>query len=85
MTAMYNWKDLPREVVRKGIERSGFRGEDVIVVMNWVAPDITVNPHQHEFEQLAFCIEGTFNYHVGDQVFLMTPGSMLRVPPRTVH
>ncbi|HUU34299.1 MAG TPA: cupin domain-containing protein [Vicinamibacterales bacterium] len=85
MTAMYNWNDLPREVVRKGIERCGFRGEDVTVVMNWIAPDITVNPHQHDFEQLALCIQGTFNYHVGGQVFLMTPGSMLRVPPRTMH
>ncbi|HSW22286.1 MAG TPA: cupin domain-containing protein [Burkholderiaceae bacterium] len=85
MTNMYNWNTLPREIVRKGIERCGFRGEDAIVVMNWVQPDIQVNPHQHEFEQLALCIQGRFNYHVGDQVFLMTPGSMLRVPPRTLH
>ena len=85
MTQMYNWNDLPREVVRKGIERCGFRGEDVVAVMNWVAPSITVNPHRHTFEQLAFCITGRFNYHVGDEVFLMTPGSMLRVPPNTTH
>ena len=52
MTQMYNWNDLPREIVRKGIERCGFRGEEVIVVMNWVAPSITVNPHRHTFEQL---------------------------------
>ena len=85
MTMMYNWNDLPKEIVRKGIERCGFRGEDVVVVMNWVEPDIHVNPHQHAFEQLVLCIQGRFNYHVEDQVFLMTPGSMLRVPPRTVH
>lgn len=85
MTTAYNWNELPREIVRKGIERCGFRGEDVVVVMNWVAPDIAVNPHQHDFEQLAICIQGSFNYHVGDEVFLMTPGSMLRVPPHTMH
>lgn len=85
MTMMYNWNDLPKEVVRKGIERCGFRGNDVVVVMNWVEPDIQVNPHQHTFEQLVLCIHGRFNYHVEDQVYLMTPGSMLRVPPGTLH
>jgi quercetin dioxygenase-like cupin family protein len=82
---MYDWNTLPREFVRKGIERCGFRGEDVVVVMNWVEPNITVNPHKHTFEQLAFCIQGEFNYHVGDEVFHMTPGCMLRVPPGTMH
>ena len=32
MTAMYNWNELPRETVRKGIERAGFRGENVTIV-----------------------------------------------------
>lgn len=85
MTSMYNWNTLPREFVREGIERCGFRGEQVVTVFNWVSPDIKVNPHSHPFEQLAICLQGTFNYHVGGQVFEMTPGSMLRVPPNTVH
>ena len=85
MTTAYNWNDLPREVVRKGIERCGFRGEDDVVVMNWIEPDIQVNPHKHTFEQIVVCIQGRFKYHVGDEIFLMTPGSMLRVPPNTLH
>lgn len=85
ITTMHDWNTLPREVVRKGIERCGFRGEDVVLVMNWVAPDIAVRPHSHTFEQLAICIQGRFNYHVDDQVFAMTPGCMLRVPPNTLH
>ena len=31
------------------------------------------------------CIEGEFDYHVGDEVYHMTPGSMLRVPPGVMH
>ena len=73
---MVNWNTLEREFVRKGIERVGFRGENVIMVMNWVEPNIQVNPHQHDFEQLAICVQGRLNYHVGDEVFEMTPGSM---------
>jgi quercetin dioxygenase-like cupin family protein len=85
MALSYNWNDLPHEVVRKGVERCGFRGENVIAVMNWLEPGIEMNPHQHDFEQLAFCIHGHFNYYVGDEVFEMTPGSMVRVPPHTLH
>jgi len=82
---MQNWNTLPREFVRKGIERCGFRGENVILVMNRIEPNIQVNPHKHTFEQIAICVEGEFDYHVGDEVFHMTPGSMLRVPPNTMH
>jgi quercetin dioxygenase-like cupin family protein len=85
MIKSYNWNDLPREQVRAGIERCGFRGEDVIVVMNWIEPNIAINPHQHKFEQLVLCIQGCFNYHVGNDIVLMTQGSMLRVPPNTIH
>ncbi|ABE36407.1 araC-like ligand binding domain protein [Paraburkholderia xenovorans LB400] len=85
MTMMYDWNRLPREVVRPGVERCGFRGDDSILVMNWISPAIDVRPHQHEFEQLVVCVQGSFNYHVGDRVFHMAPGCMLRVPPRTVH
>ena len=85
MPGMHNWNQLPREFVRKGIERCGFRGENVIMVMNFIEPDIKVNPHKHTFEQLAICIEGEFDYHVGDEVYHMSPGSMLRVPPGVMH
>lgn len=85
MTKSYNWNELPKEFVRKGIERCGFRGDNVIAVMNWIEPNITVNPHMHDFEQLVFCIEGRFNYHVDGEIHLMTPGSMLRVPAHTLH
>ncbi|MDF3883018.1 cupin domain-containing protein [Cupriavidus basilensis] len=84
-TAMYNWNTLPRETVRKGVERVGFRGENVIMVMNWAEPGMEVRPHSHPFEQVAICVQGRMHYHVGDDVFEMTPGSMLRVPPHTLH
>ena len=85
MLKAYNWNDLPKEFVREGITRCGFRGENVVTVMNWIEPNITINPHMHDFEQLVFCLQGQFNYHVGDEVHHMTPGSMLRVPPHRLH
>ena len=70
---MVNWNTLEREFVRKGIERVGFRGENVIMVMNWVEPNIQVNPHQHDFEQLVIRVPPhTIHYAepVGDEVAL---------------
>lgn len=84
-TKMYNWNTLPREVVRKGVERVGYRGDNAMIVMNFATPGMDLRPHQHDFEQIAICITGRMNYHVGDQVFEMVPGSMVRVPPFTTH
>ncbi|KAA0999137.1 cupin domain-containing protein [Paraburkholderia panacisoli] len=85
MSKMYNWNQLPREEVREGVERCGFRGQDAILVMNWISPGMTVRPHSHKFEQIVVCIRGEFAYHVGEETFHMTAGSMLRVPPNTEH
>jgi quercetin dioxygenase-like cupin family protein len=84
-TKMYNWNTLPREVVRKGVERVGFRGENAMVVMNFATPGMDLRPHQHDFEQVAICVQGRMNYYVGDEKFEMVPGSMLRIPPHTMH
>ena len=83
--SMYNWNTLPRDVVAKGGERVGFRGENMMFVMNFISPGLKVPAHTHEVEQIAICVRGRMNYYVGDQVFEMTPGSMVRIPPRTKH
>jgi quercetin dioxygenase-like cupin family protein len=46
----HRWDGLDREVVRRGVERVGFRGENVLLVMNWLDPGMEVNPHSHPFE-----------------------------------
>src|SRR5690554_1105078 len=82
---LYNWNDLPREKVRAGVERCAFRGDNAITVFNWIEPGNEVRPHCHEFEQLVYILQGTADYHVGDEVFACRPGSMLRVPAGQIH
>ena len=84
-TSFRNWNDLPREVVRQGVERCGFRGEDVLLVMNWLKPGMDVNPHSHPFEQVACIVQGRARFHVGDEVFDAGPGSFIRIPPDVMH
>lgn len=84
-TNAYNWNTLPREVLVKGGERVGFRSENLLFVMNFISPGVDVPWHKHDFEQIMICVQGRMNCFVGDQVIEMTPGSMIRVPPRTKH
>jgi len=82
---LYNWDDLPTEVVRKGVSRAGFRGDDVLLVMNRLEPEMDVNPHSHPFEQVVYIVDGTVRFHVGDETFDAGPGSLIRIPPDVPH
>ena len=83
--AVRNWNLLDREMVRTGVERVGFRGDDVMCIMNWLSPGMKTNPHKHDFEQVALIVEGTADYHVGDEVVHATPGTMIRIPAGVLH
>ncbi len=82
---LHNWNDLDREIVRKGVERVGFRGNDSLCVMNWLSPGMDVNPHSHPFEQLVLIVQGRVRFHIGDEYVEGGPGSMIRIPPHAMH
>lgn len=82
---LYNWNELPKEVVRPGVERSGFSGDDVLLVMNWLQPGMETRPHSHPFEQVAYIVQGHMKFVVGDEVFEAGPGSVIRIPPDVEH
>jgi quercetin dioxygenase-like cupin family protein len=82
---LHNWNDLPREVVRPGVERVGFRGDNAMCVMNWLSPGMMVNPHSHPFEQLVVIVQGRVRFHIGHDAVEGGPGSMIRIPPNVVH
>lgn len=81
----FKWKDLPNFPVRDFVSRAGFRGEDVMLVMNWLEPGMELKVHSHPFEQVACILQGRMRWHVGDDVFEVGPGEVLRVPPDVPH
>jgi len=81
----YNWNELPKDSPRPGIERVGFRGDNALVVMNWLSPGLIPRPHSHPFEQLVLILQGCVRFHIGDDVVDCGPGSMVRVPPDVMH
>ncbi len=82
---LYKWDQLPKEVVRAGVERAGFRGDDVLMVMNWLTPGMETNPHSHPFEQLAYIVSGRMKFVIGEDTFEAGPGSVIRIPPDVEH
>ncbi|SME98637.1 Cupin domain-containing protein [Tistlia consotensis] len=81
----YRWTELPREVVRQGVSRTAFRGDNALMVMNWLEPGMEVRPHSHPFEQLAYILSGRVRFTIGDEVVEVGPGEVVRIPPDVVH
>ena len=79
------WEGLPRETVRRGVERAGFRGEQVLLVMNWLEPGMEVNPHSHPFEQIVYIVKGQIRFTIEDDVIEAGPGSVIHIPANAVH
>jgi quercetin dioxygenase-like cupin family protein len=84
-TQHYRWDELPKEAVRPGVTRAGCRGDDVLLVMNWLEPGMQTRPHSHACEQLSYVVQGRMRFVVGDEVIEADAGSVIRVPPNALH
>jgi len=57
-----------------------------MLVMNELTPDMTINPHTHEdFDQIAYIVSGDALYHVGEEAFPVSAGSLLLIPAGQPH
>lgn len=84
-TKVYGWDRLPREQVREGVSRTAFRGDNALMVMNWLEPGMEKKPHSHPFEQLAYVVSGRVRFEIGDDVVEVGAGQVVRIPPDVVH
>ncbi|MEM5472083.1 cupin domain-containing protein [Hoeflea sp. AS60] len=84
-TKVYGWDRLPREQVRDGVSRTAFRGDNALMVMNWLEPGMEKKPHSHPFEQLAYVVSGRIRFEIGDDVVEVGAGEVVRIPPDVVH
>lgn len=80
-----NWNDLARESVRPGVSRAAFRGEDVLMVMNWLEPGMEVRPHSHPFEQVVYVVKGRMRFVIGGEERVVEEGGLVRIPPDIEH
>ena len=81
----YNWKSIPSRELRRGIVQRVFRGNEVAIGYNLLHPGMDTNPHSHDFEQIFLLLEGRVKLHVGDEVHDCEAGTVVRIPPHTMH
>ncbi len=80
------WPEIPGELVRHGVSRRAFGTDEVMLVLNEIAPEMEPAPHRHDdFDQIALILSGQAIYHVGDVAHEVGPGSVLLVPAGVEH
>lgn len=79
------WHDLDKEFVRAGVNRAGFRGENVLMVMNWLDPGMQTNPHSHPCEQIVYIVKGSMRFVISGQAHDVHEGGMIRIPADVEH
>ena len=90
MIATQNWDALEWAHVRRGVERKVIIAAETSLQLVRFQPGHEINPHAHDFEQVAYILSGTLDYFVanekGDMVaHRMTAGSTLAIPAGARH
>jgi quercetin dioxygenase-like cupin family protein len=80
-----NWDMMEREHVRPGVSRAGFRGQDVMLVMNWLEPGMEARPHSHPCEQVVYVVKGRMRFTIDGKTTEIGSGGVIRIPPDVVH
>ena len=80
-----DWDAMDWEPVRGGLERKTFAGEGATLALHRIQPGHELRPHSHVNEQIVYMLDGTADFHVGDDVHRLGPGGLLVIPPDVVH
>jgi len=79
--------ELKREVAGGGeVSRSAIRGDNCIIVFNWIKPhEDNVPFHDHPFDQTAYIAQGAIKFTVGDEEFIVKAGEIIQIPAGVPH
>lgn len=79
--------DMKRENAFGGeVSRSAIRGDNFIMVFNWIKPHEDNAPfHDHPFDQTVYIVQGKIKFTVGDEEFILGPGETLQIPAGAPH
>ncbi len=80
-----NWNDKPWKMVRKGIERKAFGSDKVTLALHRLHPGHELLPHSHPNEQVVYILEGSVDFHIGDDTLRIEAGGLAVVPPGVTH
>ncbi len=76
---------LNATIARSGVTRRAFSGDNATLAFTTLVPGHEPNPHSHSHEQIVYVLEGELKFVVGKEEAIVGPGSMLVIPPDTLH
>jgi quercetin dioxygenase-like cupin family protein len=84
---VFNLAELPStELLGGTMVRSGFRGDDVLLTFNRIAPTMQRwEPHHHPFDQIVLTVHGRQLLEIEGEAMECTPGTIVRVPANAKH
>lgn len=82
---VYNIDDMPATEIRDGVSQKVFRGLDSLIGITTLEPGLETAPHSHPWEQVAYIMEGSCEFYVGDRSVHVAEGDMFVIPPGVDH
>jgi quercetin dioxygenase-like cupin family protein len=73
------------ETLGNGIYRKYIHGMNVTVAQFKLTKGSVVKPHSHVHEQVSVVVQGKVRFTVGNDVYVMKAGDVVRIPPGVVH
>lgn len=83
----YIEKDMPFEVLEEGKVMRRIKAHDgkvMMVEVNFENEAVGYN-HTHEHEQATYCLEGEFEFIIGDESKIIKTGDTVYIPPMIDH
>ncbi|MFE9328723.1 cupin domain-containing protein [Nocardia sp. NPDC052278] len=80
---------LPQEILGDGmLVRTAVRGDESLITINWIHPghgEVAPPAHSHPFDQVSFVFQGTLEFEVDDQKYVVSAGEVLQIPAGAPH
>ncbi len=80
-------KNVPPELVKTGLKRRIHYLENLMtVVIDFEHPmEVPDPPHSHPHEQITYVAEGELSFFIGDEIFMLNKGDMIKIPSGALH
>lgn len=84
---VFQLSDLPTDRIGDTYRMAAIAGDDATVGMHWFEPDHPAwpAPHNHPYDQLAFVLEGSMRFTLGDETRIVHGPAVVWIPADLPH
>ena len=82
---MSHIKEIPPKQLIQGITGHYAHGKNMTFGLVEIEQGTVMPLHQHEHEQITYCLEGELDMEIGGVIYSLTPGSCQVIPSNVWH